>query len=66
MSDTYAPIPNERQLIAALRAQWHAVGGTAAYRRGIMTTITIVNGRGARRITVQPSAAGTFDEEPVT
>ncbi len=63
MSDTYAPIPNERQLLLAMRKYWHAVGGTAAYRAGITTTITIVNGKGARRITIQPSASGQFEED---
>jgi hypothetical protein len=62
-SETYAPIPNERAIIAAMRRQWHAVSGTAAYRAGIATTITVVNGKGARRITVQPSAVGTFEDE---
>lgn len=62
-ADILPPIPNERALITALRKQWLRVAGTAAYRAGISVSISIVNGKGQRRVEVRPCAVGEFDED---
>lgn len=36
------PLPNEAQIIAALRAQWHRAQASAAHRAGALVELRIV------------------------